>query len=511
VPTVLIVAALAGVAWWGHATDWKLPTFASLAGEVTATPEPWCTDHNVPDAICIECRPNLQPLETNHGWCKEHGLIQCPLEHPELAQLKATPTISQDMRERAARALAIRPRIENNSRCTLHQRRIQFASAEAVDKVGVDIALAQQRTVIESVPANGEITYDQTRMAHLSSRVAGSVWRVEKQVGDRVAKGDVLALIDSGEVGRAKNEFLQAVAHLRLQTATVERLRPLGDGVITGRQLREAEAAFEEARIRLHGAQQALVNLGLPTRFEDLVDVGTDEISRRLQFLGLPESYTRNLDAESTTSNLFPLRAPLDGVVIERHVVEGEVVDSSTDLFGVADVSRLWLTLSVQQEDAAYVALGQPVIFHPTGSPVGTEARGVVSWISTTVDDETRTIAVRVELPNDDGHLRNNTFGLGHIVLREEPAAIVLPNEAVHWDGTCHVVFVRDKNYLKPEAPKFFHVRAVRLGVKDADSTEIIAGLLPGEVVASKNSTVLEAQLLKSNLGAGCCEVHAAK
>jgi cobalt-zinc-cadmium efflux system membrane fusion protein len=66
------------------------------------------------------------------------------------------------------------------------------------------------------------------------------------------------------------------------------------------------------------------------------------------------------------------------------------------------------------------------------------------------------------------------------------------------------VVFVRDKDFLKEGAPKFFHVRKVRLGVKNTDTTEIIVGLLPGEVIASKNSVVLEAQLLKSNLGAGC-------
>jgi cobalt-zinc-cadmium efflux system membrane fusion protein len=80
----------------------------------------------------------------------------------------------------------------------------------------------------------------------------------------------------------------------------------------------------------------------------------------------------------------------------------------------------------------------------------------------------------------------------------------VVPSEAVHSDGNCHVVFVRDKNYHQDSSPKFFHVRSVRTGVKEADTTEIIAGLLPGEVIASKNSVVLEAQLLKSNLGAGC-------
>ncbi len=111
---------------------------------------------------------------------------------------------------------------------------------------------------------------------------------------------------------------------------------------------------------------------------------------------------------------------------------------------------------------------------------------------------------VRVDLPNPDGRLRANTFGTGRIVLRDEPKAIVVPSEAVHWDGTCNVVFVRDKDFFKPDAPKVFQVRCVRVGVKDGATTEIIAGLLPGEVIASKNSVILEAQLLKSNLGAGC-------
>jgi cobalt-zinc-cadmium efflux system membrane fusion protein len=113
-----------------------------------------------------------------------------------------------------------------------------------------------------------------------------------------------------------------------------------------------------------------------------------------------------------------------------------------------------------------------------------------------------------VDLPNPDGRLRANTFGTGRIVLRDEPKAIVVPSEALHWDGTCHVVFVRDKNFFQPNAPKFFHVRSVRPGVKDGEFTEIIAGLVPGEVIASKNSVILEAQLLKSNLGAGCGCAH---
>ncbi len=92
------------------------------------------------------------------------------------------------------------------------------------------------------------------------------------------------------------------------------------------------------------------------------------------------------------------------------------------------------------------------------------------------------------------------------MILREAADAIVVPDAATHWEGCCNVVFVRDKNYFaSPQSPKVFHVRSVRLGVTDGGKTEVIAGVLPGEVVAVEGSDVLRAQLLKSGLGAGCC------
>jgi multidrug efflux pump subunit AcrA (membrane-fusion protein) len=128
-----------------------------------------------------------------------------------------------------------------------------------------------------------------------------------------------------------------------------------------------------------------------------------------------------------------------------------------------------------------------------------------LNWISTAADKQTRMIRVRAELPNSDGRLRDESFGSGRIILREEPEAIAVPNESVHWEGCCFVVFVRDKHYFdSPESPKVFHVRSVRIGAKSEKFTEIIAGVLPGEVIASKGSDVLTAQLLKNNLGEGC-------
>lgn len=505
VPTAGVVGALAGLAYWGHHTEWTLPKLSSLIGGGVHQADDWCKEHNVAESQCIECNSQLVPPLKDYGWCKEHGIAQCPLHHPDVAQSKSLQHVSTADLERARRALALMPRPENNSRCRLYQHRIQFASAQAAEKVGLDIAVVQQRPIIETVVANGEVVYDETRMAHLSSRVSGSVWRVERKVGEQVAKGDVLALVDSADVGRAKSEFLQSIAHARLNQKVIERLRPAAQkGAISERTLMEAEAAYQEARIRLQSAQQTLANLGFMVRAEQFAGADTDEITRQIQLLGVPPELVSTLDHTPTTSNLIPVRSPLNGIIIGRNVVEGEVIDPKTVLFSIADIGRLWLTLNVRQEDAKYLSLGQPVLFHSSDNKDAREIKGSLSWISTAADEQTRTVKVRVNLPNAGGRLKANTFGTGRIVLREEPKAIVVPSESVHWDGSCYVVFVRDKNYLQPNAPKFFHVRSVRPGVKEGDTTEIIVGLLPGEIVAAKNSVVLEAQLLKSNLGEGC-------
>jgi cobalt-zinc-cadmium efflux system membrane fusion protein len=499
--TVLVMAVLAGIGVWGYSNDWTLPKFSALIGSEPPKVADWCEEHNVPESQCIECNKKLVPAITDYGWCEEHGVAQCPLHHPDVAQLDSAPRVTDEDMQRASRALATLPRAENKRHCTIYQRRIQFASDEAVEKAGIEIAVVEQRPIVEAVAANGEIVYDETRTAHLASRVAGNVWRVEKRVGDQVHKGDILALVDSVEIGRAKSDLLQAIAEVRLQQSTVDRLQPLAkDLIVEGKRLREAEAVLQEAQIKLLTAQQALVNLGLPVNADEFGKLSTQDIAKQIQFLSLPGSLTSGFDAGSTTSNLFPLRSPLDGVVVECKVVAGEIVDTSAMIFDVTDLRKLWMILDVRQDDARLLSQGQSVFFRPSDSKDGPEIKGSIAWISTAADDKTRTVKVRVDLPNPDSSLRANTFGTGRIVIREEPNAVVVPSEAVHSDGDCHLVFVRDKDYLREGAPKFFHVREVRLGAKNGDMTEIIAGLLPGEVIASKNSAVLEAQLLKGNL-----------
>jgi cobalt-zinc-cadmium efflux system membrane fusion protein len=510
--TVTVFAFLGGIAFFGHATGWSVPKFAELIGGPASQDEDWCKEHNVPESLCVECNAALLP-KVKSVWCSTHGVHDCPLERPELVQLKEPPAITRNDLERAQRALALKSRPENNPTCKLHERRIQLSSEEMMEKMGIDVRPVSEAPVMETVTASGEIIFEGPRVAPIFTSVSGRVWHVTEtgQIGAKVKRGDVLAVVDSMEVGKAKGEFLQAFAQLELRNKTFEKLSSLlRSGSIPESRYLEADTALREAQIRLLTAQQSLLNLGLSVRSDDVKGLAPEELSKRLLFLGLPDALVQKLDYRTTTANLIPVVASHAGTVIASKIVAGEMVDHSKNLFVVADTSQMWLILNVRNEDVKYLRKrdgeqgtpGQLVRFRPDGSDQ--DVSGELVWISNTVDEKTRTVQVRVNVPNPDGKLLANTFGMGRIVLRQEKNAVVVPNEALHWEKDCHVVFVRDKNFLSEGAPKVFHVRTVRPGVKMGENTEIVAGLLPGEVIATKNSALLRAELLKGSLGDGC-------
>ena len=500
---LVVVAVLVAVGVWGHQTGWTVPKLGAQAKDDDGEKKgDWCEAHRVPESICVECNANLLPRPKKTGWCKKHGVHECVLCNPQLSQVASTAAVTADDLKRAEQALAFAERPTNSISSKAHQRRIQFASEEAFQKAGIGVAPVGRETVIESVPVTGEITYDSQRIAHLAPRTTGTAWRVLKRVGDRVEAGEVLALIDSADVGKAKAEYLQAVVQLELRRTNHERLESSG---APDRSVREAKAAVREARLRVVTARQALVNLGLPMPPEDPQGISDEQLAEQVHFLGIPAELVQGLDRRTASSNLLPLKAPLAGIVITGDVVAGEVVDPGHALFEVVDPSRLWLNAEVRLEDAGRLRANEsPLRFRPDGSR--TELGGTVTWVSTQADPKTRTVKVRAALPNPDGILRAHTFGSGRIILREEPQAITVPNEAVHTDGDAYFVFVRDKDFLKKDSLQVFHVRSVRLGAKGETSTEIIAGVLPGEVVATKGSEAMRGELLRDRFGeSDCC------
>lgn len=477
--TALVLTGLVGVACWGHRSDWRFLSTHSRDGVLpTADRTMWV---------------EAGPASTKVATCPDHGLPICPTCHPEVAQLAKRPTPAVADRERVRRALAVRDRPAGDSTALRLPRAIRFASAEAVDGAGIDITPVWTGPATEAVAGSGELSFDPARYARLAARAAGTAWRVFKRVGDPVKVGDVLALVDAAEVGKAKAELQVALVQVRLRAQAA---KDLAAAPVQERQRKEAEAALREAEFRLLGAEQALVNLGFELRAAELRALSAADVADRLQRLGLPVDLPHGEDGIPPPGTLLPVRAPRDGLVLKAEVVAGEAVDPTKVLFAIADPIQLRLTVHVAPDEAGWVKVGQPVRFRPDGGTA--EAVGRVTRVGVAADEVSRTVPVWAEVPNPDGRLRASTLGTGRVVLREEPDAAIVPAVAIHAVGGVPVVFVRDRDFLSPEGSKAFHVRPVLVGARTGTDAEIIAGLWVGEVVATKGSAVLADELRKS-------------
>lgn len=384
---------------------------------------------------------------------------------------------------------------------------VRFPSQKALERSGIELVPVEKRQMVSELVCNGVVAYDERRIAQLSTRVPGSIWRVEKRLGDHVRKGDVLLVIDSQDVGRLKADFLNALVAYESRREQLSILEEVKSAVM-GRQLREAKAAMREARNHLSNAEQALVNLGFDISIRDYAPLDDETRAARIRTLGLPPAMVAGLDSALVTSNLLPLYAPFDGVVVGREAVVGEVIEAAKPIFEVADVSTMLLVLNVSKEDAGKVAIGQPVRFRPDGSAEEFNSR--ITWISTEVNEETRTLQVRAEVANQSrpatnakeeaAHaLRANTFGSGRIEIDRRGTAVVVPRSSVQWDGSRWVVFV-------PAGESTFAARPVEPGAREGDVVEIDSDAATDPQfthVVGAGSHVLKSQILLERMEKG--------
>ncbi|MGD9647368.1 MAG: efflux RND transporter periplasmic adaptor subunit [Pirellulales bacterium] len=450
----LVLIVLGAIAVWGHITHWQIGGHAHAA---VGADEHAATD--APHAAA--------PIDEHHA------------ESPPAANFSAVVEASPG---------------------TFAQ--VKFESTAAIQQSGIQTLEVQRQVLDEFIEGVGVVGYDQTRRAQLSCRVSGVVWRVEVYLGEPVKKDAVLAIIDSSDVGRLKAELLQALAQVEVRTQI---RNSLDESVTAANHIRRVELELREAKTALFNAQQNLANLGLRIRVEDLAPLNEEQRAHRLRFLGLPDSIVAGLDPELTTANLIPLTAPFDGVVIGHEITIGEIVATDKAQMEIADTRQMWITMDVHQEHAIRLALGQELSFATDGAPI--EVHSEISWISTEVDQRTRTVAVRAEVDNPimegsdpqyEGQrlLRANTFGRGRVRVREQPDSIVVPNQAVQWDEGAYFVFVR-------VADDTFEARPVKIGTVTDDSSEILEGLEPGAVIATIGSHVLKSEIQKLRSGEG--------
>ncbi len=374
---------------------------------------------------------------------------------------------------------------------------IQLSAPDLAELLGFECVPARRQALCRELAVPAHVSYDQGCVAKLTSRVAGSVWRVEKRVGQPIRRGEVLAVIDSLQVGKAKAELLQALADFELKRKLAARLGPAAANAVPYKQIEQVQADLRHAQFELFNAQQSLVNLGLAVDLEQLVGLSDAELVDRVKLLGLPESITRELNPQTATANLLPLVAPFDGCVIGQDIVNGEVVSTLEKGFEIADVSRMVLKLSVREEDSEQLRLGQSVAFR-----VGErELETTISWISTEVDRKTRSVDVRCDTANPPADeavgqhlLRANMFLTARVRIEQKPAALVVPARAVQWTGGMPVVFVR-------AGPASFDVRPVELGIETDELTEIVSGLDADEAVVTAGSHMLKSEVARSRPG----------
>jgi cobalt-zinc-cadmium efflux system membrane fusion protein len=369
--------------------------------------------------------------------------------------------------------------------------RIEFDSIAAVERTGIDIAPVWASALTERVAAAGEVGFDPTRLARVSARAHGVARRVVKAVGDPVRLGEVLAFIESSEVGKSKAELQRALVQARYREQVRDDL--IGAKSATSpAALREAEAAVKETGVRVIAATQSLTNLGLTVNADDLRRLAPAEVANKLRALG-----TEN--ESELTANLLPVRAPFAGVLLSADLVAGEIVEAGKPLFVVVDASRVWITLHVTQQETRRVEVGQEVYFRPDGA--SRDQTATVVWIGASADETTRTVPVRAVADNATGSLRASTLGRGRIVLRQVPKAIVVPRGAVKRFRDKSIVFVRDPDFLTTAGPKAFEVREVGVGGQDDWNDEILSGVSSGEIVATKGSDLLLQELLRADTG----------
>jgi len=442
-PNFAVLAVLAGLGWWGHHYHWTLPQPGEAQGK----------ESQGKDSRPLAAKGPSASAETQPAALFRRTLVD--------ERLPA----------------------------------IEFSSAAAARRCGIVTAAAWRQAMNDFVEASGVVGYDQTHIAQLSVRVPGVVWRVEKRLGERVERGDVLMIVDAAEVGNAKAALLEAAVVYRLKQQTRARLEEV-QSAVSMRSLREAEAAEEVARAQRFNALQRLLNLGFSLSLEEIEGLASDAIARRLNMLGLPKS----LDCATPSANLIPLVAPFTGIITHCDVVRGEIVDPDRAQYTIADTSRMWINLDLRDEDCAKVRLGATVVFSSEGGQAA--VTGKLTWIGTEINPRTRTVQARAEVENpplEDAAgetmgrrtLQANSFGTAEIFLSASPETVVIPNEAMHWQWELG----REIVFVPSAAGRRFEPRVIRKGLVRGDCVQVLEGLAAGEAVVTSGSRILMSEL----------------
>lgn len=258
-------------------------------------------------------------------------------------------------------------------------------------------------------------------------------------------------------------------------------------------RLAAAEAAAERTRLVVAAeTRNAYVDATIAREEAAGASASYEAAEERLRVLGVDPGA---LDGEHFPSR-FPVKSPVAGEVLAAEVSIGEAVAPGTPLFHVGNLDLVWVLLDVFERDLSRVSRGQEVRFTVDAWP-GEAFAGVIDWVGSVVEADSRTIEVRLIVENADHRLKPGMFGRADLGANDPAAAptVVVPAEAVQEVEGRASVFVEEEGA--------FEARAVTLGLKNAVEVQVLSGLEPGEPVVVKGAFTLKSELAKAEMGEG--------
>ena len=347
-------------------------------------------------------------------------------------------------------------------------------TAEEIERAGISVETVARTEFRIARDFPGTVEPNQHALANITTLVRGRVIDVYTDLGKQVKAGDLLALLYSSELGMAQSMYLKAKAKLYV-----------------------AERAYQRAQTLL---KEKVIGVAEAQRREgDMVSARAEkrEAQDRLRLLGMRDDLIASLDRDQQIRSYVPIVAPFDGRVIARDLTKGEVVETTARLFQVADLSEVWVTANIPEKDIPYIhtndlVANQLVEVRVKAYPAQVFS-GKITYVGDVLEPSTRTMRLRLELPNPDGRLKPQMFATVRVYSDPEPGVLTLPEGAIQRDRTRQFVFVQ-------RDPQIFEVRDVKVSESNGHTVKVLDGLREGELVVTKGAFVLKSELLGSQI-----------
>ncbi|HKT98490.1 MAG TPA: efflux RND transporter periplasmic adaptor subunit [Paraburkholderia sp.] len=323
---------------------------------------------------------------------------------------------------------------------------------------GIGLATAGPAQIGQTIQVPGEIRFNEDLTAHVVPRVAGVVERVSVSVGQKVEKGQLLAVIASTDLSDRRSELLTAERRLSAARTTYQREKTLWQERISAEQdYLQAQVQLREAEIAAQNARQKLLAL--------------------------------NVTGNAGPLNRYELRAPFAGTIIEKHATAGEAIAADAKVFTLSDLSSVWAEMAVPPQQLDVVRVGREALVKATAFDSASSGR--VTYVGSLLGEQTRSAPARVVLPNPDGAWRPGMFVSVSVDAGRQNVPVAVAVDALQEIDGSLVVFAK--------SPKGFVPVGVKTGVKDARFVQIVSGLNAGQQYVAANSFALKAELGKGS------------